>query len=163
MRQLNGIYSQVVNRRHGLVGHLFQGRYKAILVQKESYLLELARYVVLNPVRAGLVARPEDWRWSSHHIMLGQVSAPEWLDTRWLLSQFGNSDNAAIEAYRRFVSDGEGMDSPLKGTQYQLVLGDESFVAAHRRTLDHVALTAVVKEQRRMSAMTLEEYQRTFK
>lgn len=133
MRQLNAIYSQAVNRRHGLVGHLFQGRYKAILVQKESYLLELARYVALNPVRAGLVVRAEDWRWSSHHITLGQVNAPEWLDTQWLRSQFGNSDNAATEAYRHFVSEGEGKGNPLKETQYQLVLGDESsFVAKHR-------------------------------
>jgi putative transposase len=74
MRQLNGIYSQAVNRRHGLVGHLFQGRYKAILVQKEAHLLELARYVVLNPVRAGLVAHPSDWPWSSHRITLGEGS-----------------------------------------------------------------------------------------
>lgn len=161
MRQLNAIYSQAVNRKHGLVGHLFQGRYKAILVQKESYLLGLARYVVLNPVRAGLVARPEDWRWSSHHIELGQANAPEWLETQWLLSQFGSSDSAAIEAYRQFVGEGEGTDSPLKGTQYQLVLGDESFVAKHRGSLDNAALTDVVKEQRRMSAMTLEEYQST--
>jgi hypothetical protein len=163
MRQLNAMYSQAVNRRHGLVGHVFQGRYKAILVQKESYLLELARYVVLNPVRAGLVARPEEWRWSSHHITLGQVNAPEWLDTQWLLSQFGNCEVAAVEAYRQFVSAGEGVGSPLKQTQYQLVLGDESFVAKHRGSLERVSLTAVVKEQRRMSAMTLEEYQRTFK
>jgi len=63
MRQLNGVYTQISNRRHGRVGHLFQGRFKAVLVEKESYLLELARYVVLNPVRAGLVSHPGDWRW----------------------------------------------------------------------------------------------------
>jgi len=63
MRQLNGQYTQGFNRRHNLVGHLFQGRYKAILVQKEAYLLELSRYVVLNPVRAGMVKRPEEWPW----------------------------------------------------------------------------------------------------
>ena len=65
MRQLNGQYTQGFNRRHNLAGHLFQGRYKAILVQKEAYLLELSRYVVLNPVRAGMVKRPEEWPWSS--------------------------------------------------------------------------------------------------
>ena len=65
MRQLNGVYTQYFNRRHGLVGHLYQGRSKAILVQKETYLLELPRYVVLNPLRAGMVKSPENWPWSS--------------------------------------------------------------------------------------------------
>jgi len=66
MRQLNGVYTQASNRRHGRIGHLFQGRYKAILVDRDAYLLELTRYVVLNPVRAGMVAHPGDWRWSSY-------------------------------------------------------------------------------------------------
>ena len=66
MRQLNGCYTQQVNRRHGRVGHLFQGRFKGILVEKDAYLLEMARYIVLNPVRAGMVASPADWPWSSY-------------------------------------------------------------------------------------------------
>ena len=66
MRQLNGMYTQYVNRTHNRVGHVYQGRYKAILVEKESYLLELARYVVLNPVRAGMVVNAAEWRWSSY-------------------------------------------------------------------------------------------------
>jgi putative transposase len=66
MRQLNGVYTQYVNRTHGRVGHLFQGRYKGILVQKETYLLELARYIVLNPIRAGMVRKVEKWPWSSY-------------------------------------------------------------------------------------------------
>ncbi len=65
MRQLNGVYTQAFNRDHGRIGHVFQGRYKALLVQKESYLLELARYIVLNPVRAGMVPSAKDWSWSS--------------------------------------------------------------------------------------------------
>lgn len=162
MRQLNGIYSQAVNRRHGLVGHLFQGRYKAILVQKEAHLLELSRYVVLNPVRAGLVAHPSDWPWTSHRITLGEENAPAWLETDWLLSQFGSVRTTAIEAYRQFVSEGAGVESPLKATQFQLVLGDEAFVAAHRGALDQVALSAVTKQQRRAAAMSLEEYEKAF-
>ena len=70
MRQLNGLYTQRFNRRHGMVGHLFQGRYKAILIQKEAHLLELSRYVVLNPVRASMVATPEAWPWSSYTFCL---------------------------------------------------------------------------------------------
>ena len=79
MRQLNGVYTQASNRRHGRVGHLFQGRYKAILVDGDAYLLELTRYVVLNPVRAGMVAHPGDWRWSSYLEMVGERSPPDWL------------------------------------------------------------------------------------
>ena len=85
MRQLNSAYSQYYNRRHDLVGHVMQGRYKAILVQKEAYLRELARYIVLNPVRASIVGRPEEWDWSSYRFMLGEP-APSWIATEWLLS-----------------------------------------------------------------------------
>src|SRR5690606_22855197 len=78
MRQLNGVYTQASNRRHGRSGHLFQGRYKAILVDKDRYLLELSRYVVLNPLRAkGLIDRLEDWPWSSYLAMVGDASKPE--------------------------------------------------------------------------------------
>ncbi len=89
MRQLNGVYTQRFNRRHGVVGHLFQGRYKAILVQRDAYLLELTRYVVLNPVRARMVKDPMDWPWSSYGATVGCVSAPDWLECDWLLAQFG--------------------------------------------------------------------------
>jgi putative transposase len=73
MRQLNGVYTQCFNRHHGHTGHVFQGRYKAILVDRDSYLLELARYVVLNPVRVGMVKSPQQWRWSSYAAMMGEV------------------------------------------------------------------------------------------
>jgi hypothetical protein len=89
MRQLNGVYTQGFNRRHGRVGHVFQGRYKAILVERDAYLLELARYVVLNPVRAGMVVGPQNWPWSSYAPMCGQAPVPEWLQTDWILGQFG--------------------------------------------------------------------------
>ena len=79
MRQVNGVYTQAYNRGHGKVGHLFQGRFKAILVDKESYLLELCRYVVLNPVRAKLVDRSEDWPWSSYRATAGIEKAPAFL------------------------------------------------------------------------------------
>lgn len=73
--QLNGVYTQDTNRRHGLVGHLFQGRFKAILVERDAYLMELGRYVVLNPVRAGMVRQAQDWAWSSYRAMVGQARA----------------------------------------------------------------------------------------
>ena len=73
MRQLNGVYTQTSNRRHHRVGHVFQGRYKAILIEKESYLLELCRYVVLNPIRANMINDVADWPWSSYAAMLGKI------------------------------------------------------------------------------------------
>jgi len=126
MRQLNGLYTQRFNQRHGLVGHLFQGRYKAILVQKESYLLELSRYVVLNPLRANMVQSLEEWHWSSYLIVTGQMSPPSWLDTDWVLSQFAPQRSEAIFAYRQFVMAGKGLPSALLKTRHQLVLGDKT-------------------------------------
>jgi putative transposase len=85
MRQLNGVFTQACNRRHRRVGHLFQGRFKAILVDRDAYLLELARYIVLNPVRAGMVKKPNDWAWSSYRASMGLVPAPPWFAEEGLL------------------------------------------------------------------------------
>ena len=159
MRQLNGLYSQYFNRRHEVVGHLFQGRYKAILVQREAYLLELTRYVVLNPVRAGFVSSPDAWRWSSHACVMGTVVAPEWLDTVSILRHFGKGRVSAQGAYRRFVLEGIGGESPLKNTRHQLLLGDEAFVAAPENTAREEKFLAVAKTQRRAVSLSLEEYQ----
>ena len=82
MRHFNGVYTQRFNRRHGRSGHVFQGRYHAVLVQKDSYLLELARYIVLNPVRANMVRSPRDWPWSSYRATAGLIAAPDWLVPR---------------------------------------------------------------------------------
>jgi len=161
MRQLNSIYSQKFNRQHRFVGHVFQGRYTAILVQKESYLLELARYVVLNPVRAGVVDDPKDWPWGSYNFTTGERDAPAWLETTWLLSQFGPSPDLAIVAYRQFVLAGIGKDSPLKDTKHQMVLGDQAFVAQHGDRLGTTDFTDVLKDQRRIVAMSLPEYEKT--
>ncbi len=127
MRQLNGVFTQASNRRHGRVGHLFQGRFKAILVDKEGYRLELSRYVVLNPVRAGMAAMPEDWPWSSYGAMIGATSVPDWLVTDGLLSQFGSQRTKAQVAYRRFVREGIGK-SIWDGLRQQIYLGDDAFV-----------------------------------
>ena len=82
MRHLNGVYTQRSNRRYGRSGHVFQGRFKAVLVDEEAYLLEVARYVVLNPVRAGMVAEVGQWPWSSYAATVGLSEAPPWLDRR---------------------------------------------------------------------------------
>jgi len=128
MRQLNGVYTQYVNRRHRRVGHVFQGRYKAIVVEKEAYLLELARYVVLNPVRAKMVRRPEQWQWSSYRAMIAAADRPPWLQTDWLLGQFGPRRAAAAERYAEFVHAGFGMPTIWEGLRNQIYLGSEHFV-----------------------------------
>lgn len=102
MKHLNGVYSQAFNRRHDKVGHVLQGRYKAIVVEKESHLLEVCRYIVLNPVRAKLVSTPGEWRWSSYRSQVGEARAPRFLTIDWLLRQFHDSDR--LQAERRFRS-----------------------------------------------------------
>jgi REP element-mobilizing transposase RayT len=129
MRQLNGVYTQRMNRRHGHVGHVFQGRFKAIRVEREAYLLDLARYVVLNPVRAGMVGDVEAWPWSSYSAMTGAQPAAPWLETDWLLRQFGRQRGPAVAAYIDFVRAGVGLPSVWESLQGQIYLGSEPFIA----------------------------------
>ncbi|MFZ6642196.1 REP-associated tyrosine transposase [Undibacterium sp. TC4M20W] len=162
MRQLNGLFTQRFNRKHKQVGHLFQGRYKAILVQKEAHLLELARYVVLNPVRAGMVDLPEDWPWSSYDYCMHDKHAPEWLDTDWLLGQFGSSRKRARVAYAKFVLEGVGLPSPLLATRHQLLLGDDEFVEKYQHQLRPEDLREVSLAHRRSIALPLATYQQQY-
>ncbi len=158
MRHLNGQYTQSVNRRHGLVGHLFQGRFKAILVQKESYLLELSRYVVLNPVRAKMVRRPENWRWSSYPAHIGIADNPKWLDSDWLLAQFAKRRSTAIARYTQFVLEGKEASSPLDDVKHQLALGDDVFVLQAVELASPENLRDVSRTQRRPLAKSLKFY-----
>jgi len=135
MRQLNGVYTQRYNGRHGRVGHVFQGRYKAVVVEKERHLLELCRYVVLNPVRAGMVARAGQWRWSNYRATAGLRKPPEFLSTQWVLAQFGKRRAEAQRAYRQFVGEGMAAPSPWEGLVGGLLLGSERFVAECRARL----------------------------
>ena len=128
MRQLNGVFTQASNRRHRRVGHLFQGRFKAILVERDAFLLELARYVVLNPVRAGMVKRPQDWPWSSYRASMGLVPAEAFLAVDGLLAQFATRRDTARMRYARFVAEGIRAESPWKQLKAQVFLGDERFV-----------------------------------
>ncbi|HWW70245.1 MAG TPA: transposase [Duganella sp.] len=159
MRQLNGVYSQYFNRRHALVGHVFQGRYKAILVQKESYLLELARYIVLNPVRAKLVSDAANWPWSSYTLTMGAASPPAWLDTSFTLKKFGDTAADAIAAYRQFVLDGIGLTSPLFGIRNQLILGDDSFIERFHTPNPVAQISGISRSQRGAQVLSLQAYQ----
>ena len=128
MHRLNGPYSQGFNKRHGRVGHVLQGRYKAILVERESHLLELTRYVVLNPVRAAMVKRADDYPWSSYLQTLGRVQSEDWLETDWTLLHFGRERQGARERFRDFVAEGMATDyRPWKELAGQVYLGSEAF------------------------------------
>lgn len=129
MQQLNSTYSQAFNRRHRRVGHLFQGRYKGILVERESHLLELVRYVVLNPVRAGMVSTPAQHGWSSYADTAGLRKAAEWLDVDWTLAQFGRHRSEARHRFRQFVSEGRGADyRPWDDLRGGVCLGSRPFI-----------------------------------
>jgi putative transposase len=133
-------------------------RFKAVLVQKEAHLLELARYVVLNPVRARMVKTPEDWPWSSYGCMLDERSAPVWLDTHWLLAQFGSRRSAARKAYREFVSVGRNLPSPLLAARHQLFLGDDDFIAKHQAQDTDDKLSEISQAHCRAMARPLADY-----
>lgn len=133
MRQLNGVFTQMSNRRHGRVGHLFQGRFKAILVDSDAYLLELARYVVLNPVRAGMVTKAADWLWSSYRASMGLAPADTLLAVDGLLAQFSARRGVAQSRYAQFVAEGLKAPSPWQQLKGQVFLGNERFVEQMQR------------------------------
>jgi REP element-mobilizing transposase RayT len=132
MRQLNGVYTQRFNWHHKRVGHLLQGRYKAILVQKDDHLLALCRYIVLNPVRAGAVARASQWKWSNYQATAGIAKVPRFLTVEWVLSQFGQDRQAAKKSYRAFVAAGVKQSSPWADLKGHIFLGTEEFVSRVR-------------------------------
>jgi putative transposase len=166
MRQLNGVFTQKSNRRHGRVGHVFQGRFKAILVQKDAYLLELSRYVVLNPIRAGMVTDLSDWKWSSYPAMIGVVSSSDWLETDWILNNFGHSRKTAINNYGNFVREGVGLSPIWAALKRQVFLGDEAFVDKALTRIEGIAgegdLREVPRVQRRAQAKPLNWYMKNY-
>ena len=128
MKYLNGTYTQEFNRRHKRVGHVFQGRFKAILVERETYLLELARYIVLNPVRARMLHTAEAWPWSSYRATAGLSGVPVYLTTDWVLGAFGENREQAQAKYREFVAAGANQPSPWEKLKNQIYLGSDAFV-----------------------------------
>jgi len=158
MRQLNGVYTQAFNRRHGRVGHLFQGRFKAILIEKDSHLLEACRYVVLNPVRAGAVENPERWKWSSYQATEGREKPHPCLTTDWILHQFGRVREKAEKLYRKFVREGVRRESLWREVKAQSILGTEGFV---ERLIDYVRgheeIPEIPKAQRYLNRPGLEQ------
>jgi len=138
MQQLNGVYAQTFNERHDRVGHVFQGRYYSSLIQDNLYLLEVGRYIVLNPVRSGLVTTPDRWPWSSYRATGGLTPVPSFLTVTTILGEFGESPRAARAAYRRFVAagvhGGHEMERLARQLRRRSVIGDPQFVLEHTRT-----------------------------
>ena len=135
MRHVNGVYTQDFNRRHGKVGHLFQGRFKAILVDRAAYLLTLCRYVELNPVRARMVAAVGDWPWSSYRAHVGLAPAPPWLDSAglhaYVLGRELRSEaeqRRAATKYAALVANAPEKSPWEEALRQQIYLGDDAFV-----------------------------------
>jgi REP element-mobilizing transposase RayT len=137
MKWLNGEYGRCFNRRPGRVGHLFQGRFKSPLIEKEAYFLEVQRYVVLNPVRAGMVLRPEEYSWSSYRAVLGEATVPDWLAVDDVLLNFGSEREIARARYRRFVENGIGLErTPWADLVGGMYLGREAWVGQMREKVE---------------------------
>lgn len=138
MGQLGSAYTQDFNRRHRRAGHLFQGRYKALLVDKDSYLLELSRYIHLNPVRVGEVSRAWEFPWSSARAYVGKAAAPEFLCVAEVLGHFGRRLGTARRRYAAFLAEGAapGGATPWAAVEGQLLLGERRWVERMKRRVD---------------------------
>ncbi|MBU2986646.1 transposase [Saccharophagus degradans] len=159
MKYLNGTYTQQFNRRHKRVGHVFQGRYKAILIEKDAYLLELCRYIVLNPVRARMVRSAKDWRWSSYRATAGLVEITEGLTVDWVLGNFGRQRRRAMEGYKAFVKEGKNPPSPWEKLRNQVYLGSDEFVEhAQCQISDEQSLNDIPKPQKLAPIKPLTHY-----
>lgn len=148
MQNLSFRYTRWVNLREKRMGHLFQGRFKSVLVDGDSYLLELIRYIHLNPVRAGMVDSPGKYRWSSHFAYLGKELLP-WLTTDWMFSQFGKTLTKARAGYKSFILDGmkeERRPEFYGGKEDSRVLGDDGFVDNCLASLGDIPIRLTVEE-----------------
>lgn len=132
MKKINGLYAQTFNLRHGRTGHVFQGRFHSILIDKDDYLLRLSRYIVLNPVRAGLVASPEEWPWSSYRAAIGTGPRPKFLVSDQIMAYFGSDRAKARRRYKSFVTSNLAQRAPWDKLLGGAILGSEDFLTAVR-------------------------------
>jgi len=168
MRLLNGIYTQYFNKNHGRVGHLFQGRFRSIVVEKNRYLLELIRYVVLNPVRSGRIDAPGDWRWSSYRATAGLEECPDWFDPGWILelvSEGVGGRESRRRQYIEFIAQGMLKEEDIMDkVRQQIYLGDESFIESVQfKCPPDGSDPDIVNEQRRKPMTFLQEYLRGYR
>lgn len=159
MRDINGNYTQWFNIKNQSAGHLFQGRYKAFVIEKETYLLEVARYIVLNPLRAKLVDHPQKYKWSSFRFTAESKKCPEWLHVDWILDFFGKKKEEAQKRYRQFIKEGIGSTDPHEEAKNGFLLGSPQFIdwLWETQTNGSEGRKEYPREQRIVGRPTLEE------
>ena len=152
MHGINSSYTGYFNRKYGRSGHLFQGRYRGILVERDTYLLSLSRYVHLNPVRARVVERPEHYQWSSYPGYIARERESEWVQYAWVLSQFGEDKERAKRRYRKYTEEGlkEKEETPLRDLLGQVILGGEGFSGRIKGMLKGRRLSEGIVEGKRL-------------
>ena len=139
---------------------MFQGRYKSILIEKESYLLVLSSYIVLNPVRAGQVNHPGEWAWSSYGEIIENVKKPDFLTVDWILSQFSSDKKKSVKEYKQFVMAGYKREFPYNELIGQIILGSEGFLKKVNSYLSQESkdnMQEVPREQQLSISATLDE------
>lgn len=153
MHGINGRYTGYFNRKYQRAGHLFQGRYKGILVDKDTYLVQLSRYVHLNPAKARMVSKPEEHMWSSYPGYIRKGKGAEWVEYSWILSKFGEDNKSAARAYRAFVEAGltEKIETPFKDLHGQVVLGSKDFIEKITVMLQGKTLDKEIVERKRFA------------
>lgn len=159
MRDINGNYTQRFNVRHKRVGHVLQGRYKAYVIEKDTYLLDVARYIVNNPVEAGIVEHPKDWSWSSYGATAGARTMPRWLETNFTLGLFSQNKKDAQKLYRAFVQDGIKRPSPYADVEEGVILGSPQFIhwIWETQTNGYEEFKEIPRSQRIVGRLSLEE------
>lgn len=128
MRQLNGMYTQKFNKRHSSKGHIFQGRFKAVILEKELYLKEICRYAVLLASRQSVAKNINTFKWSSYRATAGVVEPPAFLHTDWILSQFAKRPKIAQQKYKDYIKEGRKAENPLDSVKGQILLGSQEFI-----------------------------------
>lgn len=157
MRQLNSTYAQYFSRRHDRPGHLFQGRFKAYVVDKDSYLLELCRYIVLNPVKAVPVSSPGLWKWSSYRKTAGREEGSPFLHVERILSHFSSSKEEARKLYTKFISEGLEASDPLKSAKGGILLGSDRFISQFRQWFKRGVSEEIAQRERHAVRPSLKE------
>lgn len=158
MRDINGNYTQAFNATNRRVGHVLQGRYKAFVIEKEHYLLEVSRYIVNNPVKAKMVDQAHEYRWSSYRATSGHRAKPSWLETDFTLSFFSKEKQAAQKQFRRFVKEGIDNESPYNELQHGFILGSPQFVSyLWEKTVGSEEMKEIPRHQRFVGRPTLFE------
>jgi REP element-mobilizing transposase RayT len=152
MHGLNGRYTGYFNRKYGRAGHLFQGRYRGIIIDKDSYLIPLSRYVHLNPVRARVVERPEHYRWSSYRGYIGREKECGWIEYSWVLPQFGRYRNGARRKYKKYTEEAlkSKVENPLERLHGQVILGREEFINRVKGMFKGGPLSQEILERKRL-------------